>query len=70
MQLAGILARRIVSWFCLGDSLGQGEAYGLIKFGSCTEVVLPLQVEIKVKAGDKLKGGISVIGVIDEVKQA
>ena len=56
-QVAGILARRIVSWVTLGSILQQGERYGLIKFGSCTEVILPQNVEIIVKKVDKVKVG-------------
>ncbi len=63
-QIAGILARRIVSWVSLNDSLTRGELYGLIKFGSCTEVVVPQNVEITVKKGDKVVGGESIIGRI------
>lgn len=61
-QIAGILARRIVSWVTLGNVLKPGERYGMIKFGSCTEVVVPKSVEIVVKKGDKVKGGETVIG--------
>lgn len=61
-QIAGLLARRIVSWVTLGNVLGRGERYGLIKFASCTEVIVPKTVEILVKKGDKVKGGESVIG--------
>ncbi|MDR1702383.1 MAG: phosphatidylserine decarboxylase family protein [Sporomusaceae bacterium] len=61
-QIAGILARRIVSWVTLGNVLKQGERYGLIKFGSCTEIVVPKNVEILVKKGDKVKGGETIIG--------
>lgn len=42
-----------------------GQRFGLIKFGSCTEIVLPLNVEIKVKPGDKVKGSKTIIGVIN-----
>lgn len=61
-QIAGILARRIVSWVTLGSMLQKGERYGLIKFASCTEVIVPKTVEILVKKGDKVKGGETVIG--------
>ena len=61
-QIAGLIARRIVSWVTLGDSLKPGERYGLIKFGSCTELIVPETVDILVKKGDKVKGGVSVIG--------
>jgi phosphatidylserine decarboxylase len=61
-QIAGILARRIVSWVTLGSALRQGERYGMIKFASCTEVIVPQNVEILVKKGDKVKGGTTIIG--------
>ncbi len=63
-QIAGILARRIVSWVTLDDKLEKGELYGLIRFGSCTEIVVPANVEILVKKGDKVRGGESIIGKI------
>ncbi len=65
-QIAGILARRIVSWVTLGVTLERGERYGLIKFGSCTEIVVPRSVEILVKKGDKVRGGETVIGRLRE----
>lgn len=63
-QVAGILARRIVSWVTLDDKLEKGELYGLIRFGSCTEIVMPASVEVLVKKGDKVRGGESIIGKI------
>ena len=63
-QIAGILARRIVSWVTLDDDLKQGELYGMIKFGSCLEVVMPRRVAVQVKKGDKVVGGKTVIGRI------
>ena len=65
-QIAGILARRIVSWVTLDDVLEKGELYGLIRFGSCTELVVPAEVEIFVKKGDKVVGGETVIGRLSE----
>lgn len=61
-QIAGILARRIVSWVTLGSELKQGELYGMIKFGSCTEIIMPKNVEILVEKGQHVKGGVTVIG--------
>lgn len=61
-QIAGLLARRIVSWVTLGSLLGRGERYGMIKFGSCTEVIMPKTVEVLVKKGDRVKGGETIIG--------
>ena len=61
-QIAGVLARRIVSWVTLGSILKKGERYGLIKFASCTEIIVPKTVEILVQKGDKVTGGDTVIG--------
>lgn len=59
-QRVGVLARRIVNWFHVGDLLAQGERYGLIRFGSRTDVFLPVgQVEVLVKPGDRVVGGIT-----------
>jgi phosphatidylserine decarboxylase len=65
-QIAGILARRIVSWVTLGSLLQRGQRYGMIKFGSCTELVVPAAVEILVQKGDKVRGGETVIGRLRE----
>ena len=65
-QVAGILARRIVSWVTLDDKLEKGELYGLIRFGSCTEIVMPDNVEVLVKKGQKVYGGETIIGRIVE----
>lgn len=63
-QITGFVARRIVCWSKKGDMLNQGDKFGLIKFGSCTEIIVPFDVDIKVKAGDIVRGGITIIGVI------
>lgn len=60
--IAGLLARRVVSWKNLGDKLKKGELYGMIKFGSCTELYIPGDCEITVKKGDKVRGGLTVVG--------
>lgn len=65
-QVAGLLARRIVSWVTLGHQMKQGECYGMIKFGSSTELVVPKNVEITVKKGDTVVGGITVMGRIKQ----
>lgn len=66
IQIAGLLARRIVSWVTVGTNLKQGETYGMIKFGSSTELVVPRNVEITVKKGDKVVGGITIVGRVKE----
>ncbi len=61
-QIVGILARRIVCWSKVGDNLEIGEKYGLIKFGSRTDLLMPLNTEILVKVGDRVVGGETIIG--------
>lgn len=63
-QIAGILARRIVSWVTLGTDLSQGQLYGMIKFGSCTELIMPRNVEVLVNKGQRVRAGVTVIGRI------
>jgi phosphatidylserine decarboxylase len=60
-QLTGMIARRIVGWSKVGDELRKGERFGMIRFGSRTEVYLPLDAEVLVKVGDRVTGGSSVI---------
>jgi phosphatidylserine decarboxylase len=62
-QIAGLLARRIVFWKGLGDSLGRGERIGLIKFGSRVDVLVEPSVELRVKSGDRTRAGSSILGI-------
>lgn len=61
VQITGLIARRLVCWVKPGQVLERGERLGLIRFGSCTEVYLPPGTRILVQAGDKVKGGESII---------
>lgn len=63
-QVTGFIARRIVTWSKVNDHLNKGELFGLIKFGSCTELIVPLNVDILVNKGDKVTGGETIIGRI------
>jgi phosphatidylserine decarboxylase len=63
-QIAGILARRIVCWKRPGETLRLGERFGLIKFSSRTDLLLPANVEVLVRIGDRVKGGATIIGRI------
>ena len=63
-QIAGILARRIVCWKVKGDRVKLGERFGMIKFSSRTDVLLPANVKVTVAEGDRVRGGITVIGRI------
>ena len=63
-QIAGLVARRIVCRLKRGDVLESGQRYGMIKLGSRVDVYLPPDIVVKVKPGDKVKAGESLIGVI------
>jgi phosphatidylserine decarboxylase len=60
-QIAGLLARRIVFNYKPGDHVDRGQRVGLIKFGSRVDIVLPADAAIRVKLGDKVKGGASIL---------
>jgi len=60
-QIAGWVARRVVSWKKAGDTVGRGELVGLVRFGSRVDLWLPEGAEIVVKVGDNVKGGSGVI---------
>lgn len=62
VQIAGVLARRIVCRVKRGDQLARGERFGLIMFGSRTDTYLPRGCKVEVKEGDRVKGGESIIG--------
>lgn len=64
-QIAGILARRIVCWNKQGDELKIGQKFGLIKFSSRTDLLMPNNVEILVKVGDRVVGGETIIARIN-----
>ena len=63
-QIAGILARRIICWKHAGEHVNLGERFGLIKFSSRTDLVLPPSVEVLVSEGMRVRGGVTVIGRI------
>ncbi|MCU1288844.1 MAG: phosphatidylserine decarboxylase precursor-related protein [Acidobacteria bacterium] len=69
-QIAGIVARRIVCWSKEGDTLELGEKFGLIKFSSRTDLLMPKNVEVLVKIGDRVVGGETVIGRLLEYSPA
>ena len=65
-QLTGAIARRIVGWSNVGDQLRKGERFGMIRFGSRTEVYLPLAASILVNVGERVAGGSTVIARLPE----
>ena len=65
-QIAGILARRIVCRVQPGDTLAKGQRYGLIRFGSRTDLLLPATAEIAVQVGDVVRGGETILAFLKE----
>jgi phosphatidylserine decarboxylase len=66
-QIAGILARRIVCRCKEGDNLELGERFGMIKFSSRTDLLMPATVDVAVKIGDRVTGGVTVIATINRI---
>jgi phosphatidylserine decarboxylase len=60
-QVTGAIARRIVAWAQVGDELKKGDRFGMIRFGSRTELYLPLNAEVLVKVGDHVLGGSTIV---------
>jgi phosphatidylserine decarboxylase len=69
-QLTGAIARRIVAWAKVGDEMKKGERFGMIRFGSRTELYLPLDAEVLVKTGDHVSGGFTVIARLPNDERA
>jgi phosphatidylserine decarboxylase len=65
-QLTGAIARRIVAWTDVGDELKKGDRFGMIRFGSRTEVYLPLAASVLVKVGEHVAGGSTIIARLPE----
>ena len=64
VQVAGLIARRIVCWAQQGDALARGQRFGLIRFGSRVDLYLPLKTQIEVATGQKVKAGETVLGYL------
>lgn len=60
-QITGAIARRIVPWSRVGDEVPKGFRFGMIRFGSRTEIYLPLTATVEVKVGDRVRGAESII---------
>lgn len=65
VQIAGTVARRIVCYLSKGDQVGRGERLGLIRFGSRVDLYLPVETNIQIQKGDRVKAGTTVIGRFD-----
>lgn len=64
VQIAGLLARRIVYWVHEGEQVQRGQRFGMIKFGSRVDLYLPLDAKVFVKMSDRVKAGKTRVGVI------
>ena len=62
VQIAGVVARRIVCWAKPGDNLKRGERFGLIMFGSRTDLYLPQDCRLEINEGQRVKGGETILG--------
>lgn len=62
-QIAGVLARRVVTWIRPGQEVKTGDRIGLIRFGSRVDLLVPSRVALTAKLGDKVRGGETVVGV-------
>ncbi len=65
-QLTGAIARRIVAWAKIGDDLKKGERFGMIRFGSRTEIYLPLNAELLVKVGNHVSAGSTIVAQLSD----
>jgi phosphatidylserine decarboxylase len=63
VQVAGVLARRIVCRVGQGDKLEAGERFGMIRFGSRTDCLMPRGTEVRVQAGDRVRAGQTILGI-------
>jgi phosphatidylserine decarboxylase len=62
VQVAGLIARRIVCWVSPGDRVERGERFGLIRFGSRMDTFVPAGTRLRVAVGDRVKGGETILG--------
>ncbi len=63
-QIAGVVARRIVCRVGPGDKLDAGQRFGMIRFGSRTDCAMPRATDVRVRVGDRVTGGVTVIGIL------
>ena len=64
VQIAGLVARRIVCWVEKGDTIERGKRFGMIRFGSRVDIYLPQNIQLEVSSGQKVKAGETVIGYL------
>jgi phosphatidylserine decarboxylase len=65
VQVAGLIARRIVCWAVKDDTLARGERFGLIRFGSRVDLYLPEHIQLEISKGQKVKAGETILGYLE-----
>jgi len=65
VQIAGLIARRIINWLEISDNVVKGERFGLIRFGSRVDIYLPVDSSIAVEVGQKVRAGETILGYLD-----
>jgi phosphatidylserine decarboxylase len=68
-QITGAIARKIVGWSEVGDQVSKGDRFGMIRFGSRTEIYLPLDAEVTVERGQRVRGGETIIARLPAAKE-
>lgn len=68
IQIAGLIARRIVCRLKVGEEITSGQRYGMIKFGSRVDMYIPSSYELAVNPGDRVKGALTIIARLEEVE--
>ncbi|MCP4632604.1 MAG: phosphatidylserine decarboxylase family protein [candidate division Zixibacteria bacterium] len=61
-QVVGVLARRLVNRLNIGDEVKPGQRFGMMRFGSRLDLILPVSIELKISKGIRVKGGVTIIG--------
>jgi len=69
-QIAGFIARRIVYHVTTGDQVSAGDRFGIVKFGSRMDILLPVDVQISARVGDRVSGGVSILGRFDSATRS
>lgn len=64
VQIAGLVARRIICWVEKGDTIERGKRFGMIRFGSRVDIYLPQTLQLEIRSGQKVKAGETVIGYL------
>jgi phosphatidylserine decarboxylase len=64
VQVAGLIARRIVCWLEVDDQVRRGQRFGLIRFGSRVDLYIPTQTQLEITVGQKVRAGETVLGYL------